>query len=89
MIFALNLVTPANQAAFLPLSMASPHTVEDTFAQATQLMDQHGDTGARDLLAEWQRQCSALPTYHPRQDYLLSKVEQLMASLLRQSPEDH
>ena len=68
--------------------MASSHTVAETFAQATQLVDQHGDAGERELLAEWQRQCSALPAYHPRQDSLLGKVEALMATLRKRSPEN-
>lgn len=65
--------------------MASPRVVAETFAQAAGLVDQHNDAKAREYLAEWQRQCSALPTYHPRQDYLLSKVEILTAKLREQS----
>ena len=67
--------------------MASPRIIAETFAQATALVDQHNDAGAREHLAEWQRQCNAVPAYHPRQDSLLSKVEGLMATLRERSLE--
>ncbi len=88
MISLLKEATPSNQVTFLFWSMASPRMIAETFAQAMALADQHNDAGAREHLAEWQRQCSAVPAYHPRQDALLSKVEGLMATL-RERPVEH
>ena len=68
--------------------MAPPHTILEAFAQASALVDQLSDPKARECLEEWQRQCAAVPTYHPRQDYLLSKVKMLTAQLQQRSLEN-